>query len=211
MIVELLRDDGTVADVQEVPDSAHRQITFRSDIVGRFTHARVTMANGLVINEEIAPYIMGGNGVTAIVTIWINAPVYVNPAWRWYHGDNCEWLDQRGGIYAEPCGRCGQTSLRSWFGLPKPEVTPLEPTLRRRFEHLREQAWLFACGPEQRTLAVAQADMREWPHLFAFHAFTAIAMSRPDDFDVLLDRWEAANLGTEIRLGGAMRANGGAT
>lgn len=214
MIVELLRDDGTVADTQQLRDGQQGQrAEFRTGIVGRFVSTRVHVGATAHVVDLNAPLI-GGDGVTPIVQFAFPdiipiAPLYRNPAWRCYHGDNHVLLVDAD-AWAQPwsreaqalCTLCGRHQRVEWVGLPKPPLRSLAGhRLNERFTHLRDHAWLRAIGHVEgvsRTLAEVQADMPDWPHLFAFHAFTAVWLTLDeDDQVVLLDAWEAANIGND--------------
>jgi hypothetical protein len=112
---------------------------------------------------------------------------WINPAWRWYHGNNHEIDEHSGLCCAHGCTRYfggfngGVLGDRNeiWFGVPKPQplVWDAANHLSERFSHVRDHAWLEAIAYEQGrwtgTLAEVQANMPEWPTLFAFHAWTA--------------------------------------
>ncbi len=136
------------------------------------------------INLEIARAL--GIEFPALLSAWYN------PEWRWYHGDNQ--------LISDHPDRERRGFPDRWFGLPKPKPAPLNQALRHfdRFAHIRDHAWLTALGqPPHGTLSEMQEAMPEWPHLFAFHVFSALWVSLDDDFerDVLLDAWEAAHIG----------------
>lgn len=121
----------------------------------------------------------------------VTARLYVNPAWRWYHGDNVE-------------GRSRGLEFGEWFGLPKPSFVRhvlADGAIQQRFHHVRDHAWLEALGPlPHGTLAEMQRDMPGWPSLFAFHAFTAAwAASSDDERIVLLDVLEDRYVGDACR------------
>jgi hypothetical protein len=132
--------------------------------------------------------------------------LYINPAWRWYHGDNHLLDENTGRCKADGCPRTfrgfhgGILGDRNeiWFGLPKPRKQAWSPALRlaERFYLVRDRAWLTALGPtpNSKTLAEAQANMPGWAHLFAFHAFTAAWLALPElEQVVVLDAWEDLN------------------
>ena len=212
VIVELLRDDGTVAAIAQLRDGVSEQrVTFPTGIIGRFTHGRVWIGGATALVTLIGP-IVGGAGVTTSVQFdFLETPVpplYTNPAWRWWHAENHELglitINDRpaniGNHTHVMCARCHVDIRPEWYGLPRPVVRSLAGhRLNERFAHLRDHAWLRAIDHVEgvsRTLAEVQADMPDWPHLFAFHAFTAVWLTLDeDDQVVLLDAWEAANIG----------------
>jgi hypothetical protein len=112
---------------------------------------------------------------------------WINPAWRWFHGENHDvGYHALSPSDADPdswtlvtCRQCRSLVKPEWFGLPRPRplVWDAANHLSERFAHVRDHAWLeaiaYAPGKWTGTLAEVQANMPEWPTLFAFHAWTA--------------------------------------
>lgn len=141
-------------------------------------------------------------------------PLYVNPAWRLYHGDNHELQRSPARETVAYCATCKKNVATRerlhvddacWFGLPKPSIVRrvlADGSMQQRFQHVRDHAWLEALGPllPYGTLSEMLGDVPGWPSLFAFHAFTAAwAASSDDERIVLLDVLEDRYVGDACR------------